>query len=38
MSKAALEQRVLNDPALSIYACGRNDIADRARSTAACWR
>jgi hypothetical protein len=26
MSKAALEQRVLNDPALSIYACGRNDI------------
>src|SRR5262249_22122578 len=27
MSKAALEQRVLADPALSIYACGRNDIA-----------
>jgi transglycosylase-like protein with SLT domain len=27
MSKAQLEQRVLNDPALSIYACGRNDIA-----------
>jgi Transglycosylase SLT domain len=27
MSKAALQQRVLNDPALSIYACGRNDIA-----------
>jgi hypothetical protein len=27
MSKAALEQRVLHDPALSIYACGRNDIA-----------
>ena len=27
MSKAALEQRVLNDPALSIYSCGRNDIA-----------
>jgi hypothetical protein len=26
MSKAALEQRVLNEPALSIYACGRNDI------------
>jgi hypothetical protein len=26
MSKAALEQRVLNDPALSIYSCGRNDI------------
>ena len=26
MSKAALQQRVLNDPALSIYACGRNDI------------
>jgi hypothetical protein len=26
MSKAALEQRVLNDPALSIYACGRNDV------------
>ena len=26
MSKAALEQRVLADPALSIYACGRNDI------------
>jgi Transglycosylase SLT domain len=26
MSKAALEQRVLNDPALSIYACGRQDI------------
>jgi hypothetical protein len=27
MSKAALQQRVLNDPALSIYACGRNDTA-----------
>ncbi|HEX5821604.1 MAG TPA: lytic murein transglycosylase [Solirubrobacterales bacterium] len=27
MSKGALEQRVLNDPALSIYSCGRNDIA-----------
>ena len=27
MSKAALQQRVLNDPALSIYSCGRNDIA-----------
>ena len=27
MSKAALKQRVLDDPALSIYACGRNDIA-----------
>jgi Transglycosylase SLT domain len=27
MSKAALQQRVLEDPALSIYACGRNDIA-----------
>jgi hypothetical protein len=27
MSKSALEQRVLNDPAISIYACGRNDIA-----------
>src|SRR3954453_13554426 len=26
MSKAALEQRVLNDPALSIYACGRQNI------------
>jgi hypothetical protein len=26
MSKAALEQRILNDPALSIYSCGRNDI------------
>jgi hypothetical protein len=26
MSKAALEQKVLNDPALSIYSCGRNDI------------
>ena len=26
MSKAALEQRVLDDPALAIYACGRNDI------------
>jgi hypothetical protein len=26
MSKAALQQRVLNDPALSIYSCGRNDI------------
>ena len=26
MSKAALEQRVLNDPALSIYSCGRSDI------------
>src|SRR4029450_6639293 len=25
MSKAALVQRVLADPALSIYACGRND-------------
>jgi Transglycosylase SLT domain len=27
MSKATLEQRVLNDPALSIYSCGRQDIA-----------
>jgi hypothetical protein len=27
MSKAALQQRALSDPALSIYACGRNDIA-----------
>ena len=27
MSKAALEQRVLKDPALSIYSCGRQDIA-----------
>ena len=27
MSKGALEQRVLDDPALQIYACGRNDIA-----------
>jgi Transglycosylase SLT domain len=27
MSKAALQQKVLNDPALSIYSCGRNDIA-----------
>jgi len=27
MSKGALQQRVLNDPALSIYSCGRNDIA-----------
>ncbi len=27
MSKAALQQRVLNDPALSLYACGRNDVA-----------
>jgi hypothetical protein len=26
MSKGALEQRVLNDPALSIYSCGRSDI------------
>ena len=26
MSKATLEQRVLADPALSIYACGRQDI------------
>jgi transglycosylase-like protein with SLT domain/peptidase M23-like protein len=26
MSKAALEQRVLNDPALSIYSCGRQNI------------
>ncbi len=26
MSKAALQQRVLNDPALSIYACGRQNI------------
>src|SRR3954454_18662822 len=26
MSKAALEQRVLNDPELSIYACGRQNI------------
>jgi hypothetical protein len=26
MSKAALEQKVLNDPALSIYSCGRQDI------------
>ncbi|HEY6636794.1 MAG TPA: lytic murein transglycosylase [Solirubrobacterales bacterium] len=27
MSKASLQQRVLNDPALQIYSCGRNDIA-----------
>jgi Transglycosylase SLT domain len=27
MSKAALQQRVLEDPALSIYSCGRRDIA-----------
>jgi hypothetical protein len=27
MSKGALQQRVLNDPALEIYSCGRNDIA-----------
>jgi hypothetical protein len=27
MSKAALQQRVLTDPALSTYECGRNDIA-----------
>jgi Transglycosylase SLT domain len=27
MSKAALEQRVLHDPKLSIYACGRQDVA-----------
>jgi hypothetical protein len=27
MSKAVLQQRVLNDPAVSIYSCGRNDIA-----------
>ena len=27
MSKAALQQRVLHDPKLSIYACGRQDIA-----------
>jgi hypothetical protein len=27
MSKSALQQRVLNDPALQIYACGRQDIA-----------
>ncbi len=26
MSKAALQQRVLNDPALSIYSCGRSDV------------
>ena len=26
MSKAALEQKVLSDPALSIYSCGRQDI------------
>jgi len=26
MSKAALEQKVLSDPALSVYSCGRNDI------------
>jgi hypothetical protein len=26
-TKAQLQQRVLNDPALSIYSCGRNDIA-----------
>src|SRR4051794_4230884 len=26
MSKAALQQRVLNDPALSIYSCGRQNI------------
>ncbi len=26
-SKEALEQRVLNDPAIDIYACGRQDIA-----------
>jgi hypothetical protein len=28
MSKAALEQRVLHDPKLSIYACGRQDVAN----------
>jgi hypothetical protein len=28
MSKAALEQRVLHDPKLSIYACGRQNIAN----------
>jgi hypothetical protein len=27
MSKAALEQRVLHDPKLSIYSCGRQDVA-----------
>jgi len=27
MSKAALQQRVLNDPKLSIYSCGRSDIS-----------
>ena len=27
MSKSALEQRVLHDPKLSIYSCGRQDIA-----------
>ena len=29
MSKAQLERRVLADPRLEIYACGREDIADR---------
>ena len=27
LSKSALQRRVLNDPRLSIYSCGRNDIA-----------
>ncbi len=30
LSKAQLQRRVLSDPRLEIYACGREDIADRA--------
>ena len=38
LSKEALQQRVLADKGLSIYPCGREDIADRPGSTAASWR
>ena len=37
MSKEALQRRVLADPRVEIYDCGRRDIARRRRSTAACW-
>ena len=37
MSKEALAQRVLADPNIQVYGCGRRTSA-AARSTAACWR
>ena len=38
MSKEALQHRVLTDPRIEIYDCGRRDIQRRRRSTAASWR